>query len=57
MKLYFSSGSCGLAAQIALREAEQEFELVAVDFRTKTTVEGDYFQVTPKGLVPALKTR
>jgi glutathione S-transferase len=55
MKLYFSSGSCGLAAQIALREAEQDFELVAVDFRTKTTVEGDYFQVTPKGLVPALK--
>ncbi len=29
--------------------------MVAVDFRTKTTVEGDYFQVTPKGLVPALK--
>lgn len=55
MKLYFSSGSCGLASQIALREAEQEFELVAVDFRTKTTVEGDYLQVTPKGLVPALK--
>lgn len=55
MKLYFSPGSCGLASQIALREAGQPFDLVAVDFRTKTTVEGDYLEVNPKGLVPALK--
>lgn len=55
MKLYFSPGSCGLASQIALREAGQAFDLVKVDFSTKTTVEGDYFQVTPKGFVPALK--
>ncbi len=55
MKLYFSPGSLGLAPQIALREAAQDFELVKVDFRTKTTVEGDYFEVTPKGFVPALK--
>lgn len=55
MKLYFSPGSLGLAPQIVLREAGQKFELVKVDFRTKTTVEGDYFQVTPKGFVPALK--
>jgi glutathione S-transferase len=55
MKLYFSRGSCGLGAQIALREAGQPFDLVAVDFATKTTVEGDYGQVTPKGLVPALR--
>lgn len=55
MKLYFSPGSCGLASQIVLREARQAFDLVAVDFKTKTTVEGDYYQVTPKGLVPALK--
>lgn len=55
MKLYFSPGSCGLATQIALREAEQKFELVKVDFRTKRTVEGDYFEVTPKGFIPALK--
>jgi glutathione S-transferase len=55
MKLYFATGSCGLAPQIALREAEQTFDLVKVDFETKTTVEGDYFQVTPKGFVPALK--
>ena len=55
MKLYYSPGSCGLASQIALREAGQAFELVAVDFKTKTTVEGDYRQVTPKGFIPALK--
>lgn len=55
MKLYFSAGSCGLASQIALREAGLAFELVAVDFKTKTTAEGDYYAVTPKGFVPALR--
>jgi glutathione S-transferase len=55
MKLYYATGSCGLAPQIALREAGETFDLVKVDFKTKTTVEGDYFQVTPKGFVPALK--
>lgn len=55
MKLYFSPGSCGLASQIALLETGQPFDLVAVDFETKTTIEGDYYQVTPKGFVPALK--
>lgn len=55
MKLYFSPGSCALASQIALRETGQEFELVKVDFATKTTVEGDYFEVSAKGMIPALK--
>lgn len=55
MKLYYSPGSCGLASQIALREAEQKFDLIKVDFKTKTTIEGDYFKVTPKGFVPVLK--
>lgn len=55
MKLYYSPGSCGLASQIALRETEQTFELVKVDFRTKTTVEGDYLKVTPKGFIPVLR--
>ncbi|MGF6771492.1 glutathione S-transferase [Paraburkholderia sp. GAS199] len=55
MKLYFAAGSCGLASQIALREAGQDFDLVEVDFKTKRTVEGSYFDVTPKGFVPALK--
>lgn len=55
MKLYFAPGSCGLASQIALREAGMPFQLIAVDFKTKRTVEGDYFEVTPKGFVPALR--
>lgn len=55
MKLYYATGSCGLAPQIALREAGQAFDLIKVDFKTKTTVEGDYFKVTAKGFVPALK--
>jgi glutathione S-transferase len=55
MKLYYATGSCGLAPQIALREAGQIFDLIKVDFKTKMTVEGDFFKVTPKGFVPALK--
>lgn len=55
MKLYFNPGSCALASQIALREAGKAFELIKVDFATKTTVEGNYFDVTQKGMIPALK--
>lgn len=55
MKLYFAPGSCGLATQIALHEAGQKYDLIKVDFSTKTTVEGNYLQVTPKGFIPALQ--
>lgn len=55
MKLYYSPGSCGLASQIALREARQTYELIKVDFKTKTTIEGDYLKVSPKGFIPVLK--
>lgn len=55
MKLYYAPGSCGLATQIALRETQQSFDLIKVDFKTKTTAEGDYFKVSPKGFVPALR--
>ncbi|VTU21161.1 glutathione transferase GstA [Variovorax sp. RA8] len=55
MKLYYSPGSCGLASQIALREAGQAYDLIKVDFKTKTTVEGDYLEVSPKGFIPVLK--
>jgi glutathione S-transferase len=54
MKLYYATGSCGLSPQIVLREAGMTFDLVKVDFATKTTVEGDYLEVTSKGFVPAL---
>jgi len=55
MKLYYAFGSCGLSPQIVLREAGLAFDLVQVDFATKTTIEGDYLKVTPKGFVPALQ--
>ena len=56
MKLYFSPGACSLASHIALREAGIDFEAVKVDGRAKKTATGeDYWSVTPKGYVPALR--
>jgi glutathione S-transferase len=55
MKLYYLSGACSLASDIALREAGLKFELVKVDRRTKKTADGlDFNEVNPKGYVPAL---
>jgi glutathione S-transferase len=56
MKLYFLSGACSLASDIALRDAGLKFELVKVDRRTKRTADGlDFNEVNPKGYVPALR--
>ncbi len=55
MKLYYAPGSCGLASQIAMQEVGQAYTLVKVDFKTKTTVEGDYLKVSPKGFIPVLQ--
>ena len=55
MKLYYFSGACSLASNIALREAGLKFELVKVDRRTRKAADGlDYTEVNPKGYVPAL---
>ena len=55
MKLYYLSGACSLASNIALREAGLKFELVKVDRRTKKAADGlDFNEVNPKGYVPAL---
>jgi glutathione S-transferase len=55
MKLYYFSGACSLASNIALREAGLPFELVKVDRRTRKAADGlDYAEVNPKGYVPAL---
>jgi len=56
MKLYYYTGACSLASDIALREAGLKFELVKVDRRTKRTGDGlDFNEVNPKGYVPALR--
>jgi glutathione S-transferase len=54
MKLYYSPGACALGVQIALRDAGMQFQMVKVDLGKKTTTEGDYRAVNPKGYVPAL---
>jgi glutathione S-transferase len=55
MKLYYFTGACSLASNIALREAGLPFELVKVDRRTRKAADGlDYNEVNPKGYVPAL---
>ncbi len=56
MKLYYSPGACSLSPNIAAREAGIPLELVKVDVTTKTiSREGDYWDVNPKGYVPALE--
>jgi glutathione S-transferase len=54
MKLYYMTGACSLASNIALREAGLPFELVKVD-RSKKTPDGqDFNAINPKGYVPTL---
>ncbi len=55
MKLYFSPGSCALAAHIALAEAAVPHESVKVDLRKHVTADGtDYYTINPRGYVPFL---
>lgn len=55
MKLYFLTGACSLASNIALREAGIPFDLIKVDRRTKQAAGVDFTQINPKGYVPALQ--
>jgi glutathione S-transferase len=55
MKLYYRTGACSMASNIALREAGLKFELVKVDRKTRMAADGlDFNEVNPKGYVPAL---
>jgi glutathione S-transferase len=56
MKLYYSPGACSLSPHIALLEAGLPYDLVKVDLRAKKLESGeDFWQVNPKGQVPALQ--
>ncbi|MCS2171312.1 glutathione transferase GstA [Scandinavium sp. TWS1a] len=55
MKLFYKPGACSLASHIALQESGMDFSLVGVDLAQKQLENGeDYWQVNPKGQVPAL---
>lgn len=56
MKLYYAPSACSLADHIALNEAEIVHERVKVDLKAHKTEDGrDYYEVNPKGYVPALE--
>lgn len=57
MKLFYLTGACSLAPHIALEEVGAKYELSKVDPKTKITdANENYFDINPKGQVPALKT-
>ncbi len=55
MKLYFSNGSCSLAAHITLEEAGAKFEAQRLDLKQGDTRKPEYLKINPKGKVPALQ--
>ena len=56
MKLYYSPGACSLAAHIILNEVNVDFDIERVDLKTHKTEKGvDYYEINPKGYVPAIE--
>ena len=55
MKLYYTTGACSMASNIALREAGIPFEMSKVDKRTKRVDGVEFVTINPKGYVPALR--
>ncbi len=57
MKLYYAKYAASLAVRIMINEINLSCVYEAVDLKTKLTKTGNnYFKITPKGYVPALKT-
>jgi glutathione S-transferase len=55
MKLYYSKGACSLAVRIVINELHLPCQYEAVNLKTHQTEHGqDFYQVNPKGAVPAL---
>ncbi len=56
MKLYFATGTCSHAVNIALREAGLDFSLVRLDMKTQQLEDGrPMAEVNEKGYVPVLE--
>ncbi len=56
MKLYYAPGACSLSPHIVARELGINVELTKVNTKDKTIEGGgDFWQVNPKGYVPALE--
>ncbi|WP_343553603.1 glutathione transferase GstA [Pantoea sp.] len=56
MKLYCKPGACSLSPHIVALECGLDFTQVNVDLQKKLTEQGeDYWQINPKGQVPALQ--
>jgi glutathione S-transferase len=56
LKLFYSLGSCSLAAHIALEEAGADYEAVRMRVRDGDQRKPEYLAINPKGRVPALIT-
>ncbi len=55
MKLYYAAGACSLSPHIVALEAGIPLQLEKVDNKAKRTAhDEDYWQINPKGYVPAL---
>ncbi|HYD49592.1 MAG TPA: glutathione transferase GstA [Terriglobales bacterium] len=55
MKLYYTPGACSLAPHLLLEHLELPYEAVPVKLDAHTYPGGDYYQINPKGSVPALE--
>ncbi|WP_313590308.1 glutathione transferase GstA, partial [Pantoea septica] len=56
MKLFCKAGACSLSPHIVLRECGLDFTQVNVDLMKKVTeCREDYWQINPKGQLPALE--
>jgi len=55
MKLFYSPGSCSMAAHIVLEETQRQFEPVLVSLKDGAQHDGWFREVNPRGRVPVLE--